>query len=126
MTGTNGTTTAAHSGSDLLEANPDETHVVHVCGEMDLDHVETLRSELMAAMDAAPPGGVLVVDLLRSSFCDSSGLGVLLEVRRRARESGRVLRLTALSHQMVRLLELSGSADLFEVAAPDVRPLPRR
>ncbi|MFI8521111.1 STAS domain-containing protein [Streptomyces sp. NPDC085481] len=88
-------------------------HVVRVRGDMDLDHAEELRASLMAAVAEAPRGADIVVDLRHSSFCDSSGLNALLAARQEATESGHRLRLAAPSHQMVRLLELTGSMGLF-------------
>ncbi|MFD9304811.1 STAS domain-containing protein [Streptomyces sp. NPDC060048] len=87
--------------------------VVHVRGDMDVDHADELRSALLLAIDSAPARAAITVDLRNSSFCDSSGLNALLTARRRALESGHVLGLAAPSHQMLRLLELSDTADLF-------------
>ncbi|MFD9355683.1 STAS domain-containing protein [Streptomyces sp. NPDC060031] len=112
--------TAGHEHDDDepeagLTAPTPETCVVHVRGDMDLDHAEELRSALLFAVSHASRDATIDIDLRNSSFCDSSGLGVLLAARRRAEESGHVLRLTAPSHQMLRLLALSDSAALFPV-----------
>ncbi|MFE7516002.1 STAS domain-containing protein [Streptomyces sp. NPDC057540] len=83
-------------------------------GEMDYGRAsERLRASLLAALDETPSGSNLVVDLRNSSFCDSTGLNVLLAVRLRALHRGVHLVLAAPSHQMIRLLEFTGSADLF-------------
>ncbi|MFH7599956.1 STAS domain-containing protein [Streptomyces racemochromogenes] len=96
-----------------------EPHAVHVSGEMDLGHAEQLRAMLKAALDEAPDGADIVVDLRDSSFCDSSGLNVLLATQQRARAARHRLVLAAPSHQMVRVLELTGSTGLFTlVPAP--------
>ncbi|MFD8205915.1 STAS domain-containing protein [Streptomyces sp. NPDC059695] len=83
-------------------------------GEMDYGRAsELLRESLLAALDGTPSGSNLVVDLRNSSFCDSTGLNVLLAVRLRALTRGVHLVLAAPSHQMLRLLEFTHSDDLF-------------
>ncbi|MER7952507.1 STAS domain-containing protein [Streptomyces sp. NPDC096079] len=96
-------TGAAHTGRN----------VVRVSGEMDLEHAEQLRVSLMEAVTRAPAGSDVVVDLRNSSFCDSSGLNVLLAARQRALDAGRHLVLAAPSHQMIRLLEFTRTYGLF-------------
>ncbi|MFI8824769.1 STAS domain-containing protein [Streptomyces sp. NPDC053431] len=95
--------------------------VVRVIGDMDLDHSAGLRSALLRAAHEAPEGAAIVVDLQYSSFCDSTGLNVLLAARGQALESGHTLQLAAPSHQMVRLLETTGSIELFDLR-PAVPP----
>ncbi|MGW8765878.1 STAS domain-containing protein [Streptomyces sp. NPDC055815] len=82
-------------------------------GEMDLEHAEELRASLRAALTSAPAGSDIVVDLQNSSFCDSSGLNVLLTARLWALERGQHLVLAAPSHQMIRILELTEADHLF-------------
>ncbi|MGW4686671.1 STAS domain-containing protein [Streptomyces sp. NPDC004244] len=90
--------------------------VVHVRGDMDYDHAQQLKASLTAALSVAPEGWDVVVDLQHSSFCDSAGLNALLAARQEAVEEGRELVLAAPSHQMVRMLELTGSTRLFTLA----------
>ena len=75
--------------------------------------VEQLRASLATALSEAPEGSDVIVDLQNSSFCDSTGLNALLAAREEARNRGHHLLLATPSHQMIRLLELTGSADLF-------------
>ncbi|MFJ6577149.1 STAS domain-containing protein [Streptomyces sp. NPDC091368] len=90
--------------------------VVRVSGEMDFEHVRALTASLTAALEQAPPGADIVVDLRYSSFCDSSGLNALLAARRRALRRGQRLVLAAPSHQMIRLLERTHTDTLFTYA----------
>ncbi|MFE0580031.1 MULTISPECIES: STAS domain-containing protein [unclassified Streptomyces] len=94
-----------------------EYRVVRVTGDMDLEHAGELRETLAAALSQAPEGAEVIVDLRNSSFCDSAGLNTLLEARRQAVQSGHVLRLAAPSHQLLRLLELTGSSGSFPLDA---------
>ena len=99
---------------------PPTPGVVRVAGDLDMHHLEEVRSTLLRAIAEAPPGTEVLIDLVYSSFCDSSGLEALLTARQRALESGRTLRLGAPSHQMLRLMELTDTAWLFEMG-----PAPR-
>ncbi|MFD9078775.1 STAS domain-containing protein [Streptomyces erythrochromogenes] len=94
-----------------------EPYVVRVRGDMDLDHAGELRETLAAALARAPEGVEITVDLRNSSFCDSAGLNTLLDARRQAVQAGHVLRLAAPSHQLLRLLELTGSSGSFPLDA---------
>ncbi|MEU6300086.1 STAS domain-containing protein [Streptomyces erythrochromogenes] len=94
-----------------------DPYVVRVTGDMDLDHAGELRQTLAAALAQAPEGAEIIVDLRNSSFCDSAGLNTLLDARRQAARTGHVLRLAAPSHQLLRLLELTGSSGSFPLDA---------
>ncbi|WP_430727702.1 STAS domain-containing protein [Streptomyces virginiae] len=80
---------------------------------MDCEHDQQLRAMLMAAISRAPTHSDVLVDLRNSSFCDSAGLNALLDARQQARERGSKLMLAAPSHQMIRLVQLTGSMALF-------------
>ncbi|MFD6229236.1 STAS domain-containing protein [Streptomyces sp. NPDC060232] len=94
-----------------------DRYVVRVSGDMDLDHAGELRETLAAALSQAPEGADITVDLRNSSFCDSTGLNTLLNARRQGARTGHVLRLAAPSHQLLRLLELTGSSGSFPLDA---------
>ncbi|MEU2232504.1 STAS domain-containing protein [Streptomyces vietnamensis] len=95
------------------EGRSPRSFVVWVSGDLDLDHSAELRSLLLDGVARAPRGTEVIVDLQNSSFCDSTGLNLLLAARELAFESGKSITLAAPSHQMVRLLEITGSSDLF-------------
>ncbi|MET8509189.1 STAS domain-containing protein [Streptomyces sp. NPDC004787] len=97
--------------------------VVWVRGDLDIDHADQLRPLLLDGVDLAPHGTDIVIDLQNSSFCDSTGLNLLLAARERALAAGNRITLAAPSHQMIRLLEITGSADLFGLGpAAERRP----
>lgn len=89
---------------------------VRVSGEIDLDHADGLRQTLMAAVAACPRQGVVALDLSDVTFCDCSGLNVLLQARWRARRGLCSLSLMAPSRPVRRLLDLTGTTALFEVS----------
>lgn len=91
------------------------TVVVRLSGEMDITRVSEVRAVLLRAVTRADGPAEVVVDLSGLTFCDSSGLNVLLRARLEAVESGHTLRLAAPNPQMLRLLELTGCLGLFPV-----------
>lgn len=108
-----------HSGGE----GPDPPAVVvWVSGDMDLDHSSELRSLLFGSVAQAPRGAEIVVDVQNSSFCDSTGLNHLLAARQLAIERGSSITLAGPSHQMVRLLEITDSVDLFGLGPAAQRP----
>ncbi|MFE6781948.1 STAS domain-containing protein [Streptomyces sp. NPDC057680] len=98
-------------------AGAPQAAVMRVSGDLDLHHVEEVRSTLLDAIAEAPPGAEVTIDLTYSSFCDSAGLEALLTARRRALDSGRTLRLGAPSHQLLRLMAITNTAGLFAMGA---------
>ncbi|HEV2374564.1 MAG TPA: STAS domain-containing protein [Streptosporangiaceae bacterium] len=80
--------------------------VAELSGELDIASAPDLREQLLSVL--SPGSGRLVIDLSRVSFCDASGLAVLLSTGRRARLLGGSLRLAAVSPQVERVLHITG------------------
>ena len=90
-------TDVARSSDELL---------VRVSGELDITVRTALVDDVGAALLEEPPPR-LVLDLGGVTFCDSSGLGALLDIRRLADEAGVAVVLRAVSAQVARLLDLT-------------------
>jgi len=75
------------------------------------------RQELKAAAQVALEGGArkLLFDCASTSYIDSSGLGALVTIARRAREVGGAIRLTGLNEDLQSLFELTKLDTLFEI-----------
>jgi anti-anti-sigma factor len=80
--------------------------IAELAGELDLAGASALREQLLGLL--RPGSGRLVLDLSRVTFCDASGLAVLIGTGRRARRLGGFLRLAAVSPQVDRVLDLTG------------------
>ncbi|GGL02197.1 STAS domain-containing protein [Planomonospora parontospora] len=80
--------------------------VVRLSGEIDILTGRAIRERLLDALRHS--AGPLVLDLSEVSFCDASGLSVLVGVQRRARELGVALILTAPRPHMSRILRITG------------------
>jgi anti-anti-sigma factor len=74
-------------------------------GELDMSGTDRLQVALEQAEE--PPSGLLVLDLSKLDFIDSTGLEVLLRAARRAHDSGRRLIVARPSRYVRRLLEMT-------------------
>ena len=91
----------------------DDRAVLTFSGDLDVAVAQRFRQALIDLMEA---GSVdLDLDLAEVSFLDSHGLSVLLHARKRVVRQGGSLRVTALSPQVRRVLETTGTHDLLLV-----------
>ena len=89
--------------------------IAAIRGDLDIASVPALRERLLALLQ--PHASRIVADLSGVTFCDASGLAVLIGVSRRARLLGGVLRLAAPSPPVVTVLRLTGLDRQFEIFA---------
>ena len=87
--------------------------IAELTGEVDIASVPALREQLLRLL--RPGSSRLVIDLSKVSFCDASGLAVLVSTGRRARLLGGFLRLAAVSPQVGRVLHLAGLLRSFAI-----------
>ena len=86
--------------------------IVKLTGELDLYNAHLVRDELAAAAARGPVR--LIVDLSELTFIDSTGLGVLIEARKRL-ANPRAFMLVAPGLETQRALEIAGLDRLFAV-----------
>jgi anti-sigma B factor antagonist len=79
--------------------------VVAVSGAMDYDSSGELHRVLLELLDQGHPH--LVLEMSGVGFCDSSGLNMLLQVLRKAKESQGSLALVATTEAVQRVLEIT-------------------
>ena len=93
--------------------------IVTLSGEIDIAYAPALRERLLGLL--RPGASRLVVDLSGVTFCDASGLAVLVGVARRAGLLRGFLRLAAPAPLMSTVLRLTGLDSRFEIfaAVPD-------
>jgi len=89
--------------------------IMTISGEIDIARAPVLREQLLGLL--RPGASRLVVDLSGVTFCDASGLAVLVGVARRAGLLGGVLRLAAPAPLMSTILHLTGLDSRFEIFA---------
>lgn len=98
--------TTSHPSLSLSARTSGAITVAELVGELDIQSVPALREELLSLLRRGPSR--LVIDLSKVSFCDASGLAVLVSTGRRARLLGGFLRLTGVSPQVGRVLQMTG------------------
>ena len=86
--------------------DPDESVVVTVRGNLDIDSATVLTTTLDQVLERPVPR--VVVDLSGVAFCDSTGLSAFVVGHNRATAAGGWLRLAAPSDWMARLLDTVG------------------
>jgi anti-anti-sigma factor len=91
-------------------------------GELDIATVPALRERLLGVL--RPGVRLVIVDLSGVSFCDVAGLAVLIGTQRRAAAYGIIVRLAAPSHQVTKLLRITGLDRSFTICATLADALP--
>jgi anti-sigma B factor antagonist len=98
-------------GLGITERDVDGVGVLGAAGELDLGSA----TELCARLDAARDAGyrLLLVDLTRLEFCDSSGLRALIGAAAEALASaGRVVVVPPVDGAVARLFALAGAGEV--------------
>jgi stage II sporulation protein AA (anti-sigma F factor antagonist) len=86
-----------------------------LAGDLDLAAYATLLAQLKTLIGV---GHAVVVDCSEVSFMDSMGLKALVEGVHAAGDAGLGFELTAVPDPVLRVLELSGTTELFTVREP--------
>jgi anti-sigma B factor antagonist len=98
---------------DLRIGAFDGQAVVALCGETNQADAPGLASHLIAAVAACGPS--VIVDLTGLEGIETSGLSVLLRIRKWTRQSGGDLPLAAPQQPVRRVLEATGLIDVFSI-----------
>lgn len=97
-----------------IQTTPGTTVVMALSGELDAYHAPRVKAELETQLGGAP--AVLVVSLKRVAYVDSTGLGVLVAVRKQAEAAGVVLRLVVPAEGAVRrTFTITGLLSVFSI-----------
>lgn len=84
-------------------------------GELEFGTAAALRTTFSdLAQEECDP---VVVDLAALRFIDSTGLSLLVQAKQRFESLGRRFALRSPTHRVVRVIETSGLADVFELTA---------
>ncbi len=95
-----------HPGLGVSVQARDGVTVAELDGELDTASAPALREQLLGLL--RPGSSRLVIDLSQVSFCDASGLAVLVGAGRRATLLGGFVRLAAISPQASQVLQATG------------------
>ena len=94
-----------HLAIDIARQDAEDGVRIIVRGEIDLTTGGRVERELLAAEERAP--AKLIIDLTGVDFMDSTGLQIVLDADRRARDAGRALVIAAGTSEAARVLALA-------------------
>ena len=96
-----------HADANLAvttQTDPAGPYLITVSGELDYHTGPQLR----ACLNDAPCQGGLVLDLSGITYCDSTGVSILVHAYRRTEAAGTMLALAGAAPEVFRLLSLTG------------------
>jgi anti-anti-sigma factor len=95
-----------------------ERAVLSLVGELDLDSVSELRLHAEAEL-AARRWAILTIDLSDLTFIDSTGLALLVELRRKAAVSNVTVEVINIPGRVARVMGIAGLGETFGLTADD-------
>ena len=90
-----------------------QVSVVTLPPEIDVTNADAIREELLAVLNQG--AAMLVADMSKTVFCDSSGVSALVRVFRHATTSGTAMRLVVSTSAVQRVLSITGVDRLVDV-----------
>jgi anti-sigma B factor antagonist len=99
--------------SVTTETTDDGVVVVGVEGQLIVGNRQELKNLVHEALERG--GRKFVIDCSRTGYIDSSGLGALVSMSRKVRESGGELRIAGLNEDLRSLFELTKLDTLFQI-----------
>lgn len=105
-----------------VPTSPRYRWTVHLVGELDVATAPRARSRLSEVLNLGC--GSVAVDLSALEFIDASGIRILREAHKVARQQGRDLLLVGVAPRIQRLLEILGLSELIDrySVRPEVPP----
>lgn len=101
----------------LLLENKNGTGLLVPSGSLDASSVESVRSQVNTWWQAQPTLKNIVVDLGQVGFLDSTGLGALIGLVKRAAERGGEVRLARPASSVKLVLEITRANKIFAICA---------
>ncbi|MFD9687196.1 STAS domain-containing protein [Kitasatospora sp. NPDC059088] len=98
-----------------LHRTAGELSVCALVGDLDIESRAPAGCAIDGLIAERPP--LVVIDLERVGFCDSSGLNLLLRARMNAIAAGVDFRLAHPSPAVARVLEITGTDSIFSIDA---------
>jgi anti-anti-sigma factor len=102
---------------DIVAEQQGETIRLRLAGELDLSTADAFRTAGLGALDD-PGAQRLLIDMSGVQFIDSTGVGVLVELRNAAQPLGRALVIAEPSDRVREVLQLTALDGVFDIAPP--------
>ncbi|GAB4277340.1 MAG: STAS domain-containing protein [Candidatus Rifleibacteriota bacterium] len=99
-----------------IERNRNEaskTIVFQIEGELDVHHVKNLKSEILESLE--PPGWTYELNMDRVSYLDSSGLGMLVYLKKEIIKHEGKLKISNLHEPVMNVFKLTKLDTFFEI-----------
>jgi len=93
----------------------DDSAVLSLQGEVDVANSEQVKNAALSLLASGVKR--LVVDLSRTEYIDSAGLGILVGLLKRASESGFTLLMAGAQPRVARVFEITGLNRVFVMCA---------
>lgn len=97
----------------LTSSQHHDVTLIRIDGQLTVGNRQELKTAVQEALDRS--GRKLLLDCTATGYIDSSGLGALVTIARRAREAGADMRLAGLNEDLRSLFELTKLDTLFEI-----------
>jgi len=97
-----------------IKKDNEYTHII-VHGEIDLYNANELKEKVHLSTDRAASQN-LIIDLKDVDYIDSTGLGIMIGIKRRTTENGGKLVLVLYSERINKLFEITGLNKIFMIA----------
>ena len=94
------------------EKKENDTLIITVSGEIDLENSGNLRQQLQGALD---DNKAVSVDMSAVNYIDSSGIAVLIESKQRAGEGSKEFKIVKPSEAVVSVLKLAKLISFFDI-----------
>jgi anti-sigma B factor antagonist len=95
--------------------HPIERRRLTLAGEIDMANAEDFLEVARAIIAGCRTDACLTIDLSGVTFMSSSGLAMLVQIRKAAADAGMELRLVRVPKRVTELLEITALADVFAV-----------
>lgn len=92
---------------------------IKIIGEVDICTVDEFRAAIEALIDHG--GDRIVLDLTEMDYIDSTGIGILIELRKKSIEKEQETVLYGAKKNVVRLLDLTGVSQIFKMVEREER-----
>ncbi len=94
--------------------NARKIKVFHVEGELDVHHVKNLKSEIMDSIEST--GWTYELNMDKVAYLDSSGLGMLVYLKKEISRHNGKLRIVKLNEPVLNVFKLTKLDEFFELS----------
>ncbi len=88
--------------------------VFHVEGEVDIHHLKNLKAEIMDSIESN--GWTYEINMEKVTYLDSSGLGLLVYIKKEITRHNGKLRILNVSEQVLNVFKVTKLDEFFEIA----------